>query len=166
MLTITGTAGNDVAIGGSAATLGALGLTAGTVDGTPAVAAGTATAANPKRAELVSQYNDLLTQIDQLAKDSGFNGVNLLNGDDLQVTFNEDGTSKLDIAGETLGAAGLGLDQIADTTAWDTNAGINATLDKLKAGIESLRTQSSKFGLQPVDRRDPAGLHQEHDQRS
>ena len=47
---------------------------------------------NPKRDELRVQYNDLLDQIDQLAKDSGFNGVNLLNGDNLSVLFNEDGS--------------------------------------------------------------------------
>ena len=35
------------------------------------------------------QYNALLTQIDQLAKDSSYNGINLLYGDNLKVTFNE-----------------------------------------------------------------------------
>ena len=34
-------------------------------------------------ASLGTQYNNLLTQIDQLAKDSSFNGVNLLNGNSL-----------------------------------------------------------------------------------
>jgi flagellin len=40
----------------------------------------TSTVANPKRAELVETYNDLLGQIDAIAKDASFNGVNLLNG--------------------------------------------------------------------------------------
>ena len=46
---------------------------------------------------LQNQYNALLTQIDQLAGDSSYNGVNLLNGDNLKVTFNETGTSSLTI---------------------------------------------------------------------
>lgn len=132
-----------------AGTVAGTGLTAGANAGTAAVAATPATAevtaANPKRAELVTQYNDLLTQIDQLAKDSGFNGVNLLAGDNLQVTFNEDGSSKLDVAGKSINSTGLGLDPEA-ATAFDTNTGINATLAKLKSGIETLRTESSKFG--------------------
>ena len=34
----------------------------------------------------------MLTQIDALAKDASYNGINLLNGDDLKVVFNENGT--------------------------------------------------------------------------
>ena len=121
--------------------------TSGIADGagTAGAAAVTTSSTNPKRAELVDTYNDLLEQIDDLAKDASFNGVNLLGGDSLSVLFNEDGTSKLDITGVTDNAAGLGLTALA-TTAFDTNASINATLDDLKAGIETLRSQSAKFG--------------------
>ncbi len=59
------------------------------------------------RSNLVSQYNALLTQIDQTAADSSFNGVNLLNGDQLQLTFNETGKSKLAITGVNNTSAGL-----------------------------------------------------------
>jgi len=126
-----------------AGTLTGTGLTAGANAGTAPVVE--VTGANPKRAELVATYNDLLGQIDALAKDSGFNGVNLLNGDDLTVLFNEDGTSKLDIAGVTNDSSTLGLTSLA-TTGFDTNTAINSTLDDLKAGIETLRSQSAKFG--------------------
>ena len=44
---------------------------------------------NATRTNLQGQFNALLSQIDQLAKDSSYNGVNLLNGDNLKVTFNE-----------------------------------------------------------------------------
>ena len=103
--------------------------------------------ANPKRAELVGTYNDLLGQIDALAKDSGFNGVNLLNGDNLSVIFNEDGSSKIDIQGvdNTTGVSGLNLASLA-TTAFDTNSGVNGVLDDLKGVIDTLRSQSAKFG--------------------
>jgi len=51
------------------------------------------------RDSLVTDYNNLLDQIDQLAGDAGFNGVNLLNGNNLTTTFNEDGSSSLTITG-------------------------------------------------------------------
>ena len=86
-----------------------------------------------------------LGQIDALAADSGFNGVNLLNGDDLSVLFNEDGSSSLAIEGVTNSATGLSLTTLA-STAFDTNTSINSTLDDLKASIDTLRSQSAKFG--------------------
>src|SRR6186713_931251 len=42
---------------------------------------------------LASQFDTLLPQIDQLASDSGFNGINLLGGNDLTIVMNEDGSS-------------------------------------------------------------------------
>jgi flagellin len=101
--------------------------------------------ANPKRAELVETYNDLLGQIDALAKDAGYNGVNLLNSDDLSVLFNEDGSSSLDIEGVDNDAQGLGLTALT-STAFNTNSSINSTLDDLKGAIDTLKSQSAKFG--------------------
>src|SRR5271169_3990142 len=51
------------------------------------------------RTTLQGNYNALLTQIDQLAGDSSYNGINLLAGDTLKVLFNENGTSSLSITG-------------------------------------------------------------------
>ena len=47
-----------------------------------------------------------MTQIDDLAKDASYNGINLVKGDNLKVTFNESGKSKLDITGKNLDSAG------------------------------------------------------------
>ena len=60
---------------------------------------------------LSSQYNNLLTQIDQLAKDSGFNGVNLLNGNSLTLTLDESASnpSTLTIAATTALSSNLNL---------------------------------------------------------
>src|SRR6202166_1082830 len=62
-----------------------------------------------QRASLVAQYNNVLTQINTTSQDSSFNGINLLNGDTLKLTFNETGKSTLSISGSTFNAAGLGL---------------------------------------------------------
>ena len=61
------------------------------------------------RANLVSQYNGIISQISTTAQDASFNGINLLNGDNLKLTFNETGKSTLSIHGVTLRPAGLGL---------------------------------------------------------
>ena len=68
---------------------------------------------NPVRAALVSQYNGLLDQIDQLTKDAGYNGNNLLaGGSTVKVVFNETGTSNLTITGKDTSSTGLGLTQL------------------------------------------------------
>ncbi len=118
------------------------GLANATDSGTAAV---TNNVANPKRDEFVATYNDLLGQIDALAKDAGFNGVNLLNGASLTVLFNEDGSSKLDITGVTYDSAGLNLSAVA-TGGFNANADIDTTLDSLAAAMADLRSQASSFG--------------------
>ena len=97
------------------------------------------------RGAYVERYNDILTQIDQLAKDAGYKGVNLLGGDDqsLTVVFNEDRSSSLTIQGVDGSAKGLGLEAV---TTWKTNEAIDATLDKVSAATNKLRSMSSEFG--------------------
>jgi len=140
--TVEATSGNDLVIGGDATTLTELGLASGTVNYTPAVVDDVP---NPLRDDLVAQYNNILGQIDDLVQDTGFNGVNLLNGDNLEVVFNEDGSSSLTIAGVTFNAAGLGLADLADGS-FDTNTGVNGVLDTLKGALDTLRGQASAFG--------------------
>ncbi len=111
----------------------------GLVDGT--TAAGTL---NATRTSLASQYDAIRTQIDQLAADSGFNGVNLLNGDGLKVVFNEKGTSSLSISGVTFNSAGLGVS--ASTNTFQTDKDINDGIGKLTAALTTLRSQASTFG--------------------
>ncbi|MEZ5876289.1 MAG: flagellin [Tepidamorphaceae bacterium] len=136
-------ASSSVAIG--TITSSVSGGSVGTFSSTAGAAASTATTTNPKRDEFVDTYNSLLTQIDDLAKDAGFNGVNLLSGDDLSVLFNEDGSSKLDISGVTFDSAGLSLSAVA-SGGFDSNTSINTTLDTLSSAIDTLRAQASKFG--------------------
>ncbi len=97
------------------------------------------------RGAYVDRYNDILTQIDQLAKDAGYKGVNLLGGTDqtLTVVFNEDRSSSLTIKGVDGSSTGLGL---AVETDWSTNAAIDAALDKVSAATNKLRSMSSEFG--------------------
>jgi flagellin len=124
----------------------------GTITGTGLTAATTTAAvvdqeAVDKRNAYLADYNAALEQITSLAEDASFNGVNLLNGDDLEITFNEDGTSKLDVAGTTFDASGLGLTELAEGD-FNTKSGINDVLDTIDSVFNTLEQQASKFGSQ------------------
>jgi flagellin-like hook-associated protein FlgL len=97
------------------------------------------------RVTLQSNYNNILTQINQLAGDSSYNGVNLLNGDNLQVLFNENGTSSLSINGVNFNAKGLGLSNISGTGFLDNN-NITTTETAINAAITTVRAQTETFG--------------------
>jgi flagellin len=135
LLEATGT--NTIVIGGTstAPEKAQFGLVAGTT------AAGTL---NTARSSLATQYDALRTQIDQLAGDSGYNGVNLLNGDGLKVVFNEKGTSSLSISGVTFNASGLGV--AASTNTFQTDKDIADALANINSALSTLRSQASTFG--------------------
>ncbi|HEY7843852.1 MAG TPA: flagellin [Bradyrhizobium sp.] len=98
------------------------------------------------RANLVSQYNNVLAQINTTAQDASFNGVNLLNGDTLKLVFNETGRSTLSITGVTFNDAGLGLANLtAGVDFLDSNSA-NNVLTALDAASTTLRGESSALG--------------------
>jgi flagellin len=98
------------------------------------------------RASLVNQYNDIITQITTTAQDSSFNGINLLNGDNLKLTFDETGKSTLNIQGVTFDSAGLGLSSLTVGTDFLDNSSANAALTKLSSASTVLRTEASALG--------------------
>jgi len=131
--------------------------TIGTIGGT-AAASGQAfnglTAAAPvvdpdsqaTRASLVSQYNNVLQQIDTTAQDSPFNGINLLNGDTLSLTFDETGKSTLSITGVTFNDAGLGLSTLSAGTDFLDNSSANKALTALGTASTTLSSEASALG--------------------
>jgi flagellin len=98
-----------------------------------------------ERATLATQFDDIRGQIDKLAADSGFNGTNLLNGNDLTVTFNEDGTSTQTITSVT-DTTGSDLAIPGAVGSWALDANIQISLDAATAALATLRTQSKAFG--------------------
>ncbi len=141
-LVITSTS-NDAA----SSTLGAVTFTGGGSTTFAAAVAPVADAASQTiRSSLVKQYNDIITQITTTSQDASFNGINLLNGDNLKLTFNETGKSTLNIQGVTFDAAGLGLAALASATDFLDNASANAQLTKLSSASSTLRTEASALG--------------------
>jgi flagellin len=98
------------------------------------------------RANLVSQYNQIISQITTTAQDASFNGINLLNGDSLKLVFNETGKSTSTISGVTFNPAGLGLAALTSGTAFIDNASTNTVLTSLNTASSTLRSQASAFG--------------------
>jgi len=98
------------------------------------------------RANLVSQYNNIINQIKTTSQDASFNGVNLLNGDQLKLIFNETGKSTLNITGINLDPAGLGLSALTAGTDFIDNVATNKVLDSLNYASSFLRSQASTLG--------------------
>jgi flagellin len=146
-LTITTT--NDYASStlGSVASGGAIG---GTL--TTAIAFTTASApvvdvsAQAVRSNLVNQFNGILSQITTTAQDASFNGINLLGGDQLKLTFNETGKSTLNITGVNFNAAGLGLANLIPGTDFIDNSATNRVVANLAQASTLLRSQASALG--------------------
>ncbi|NVO15115.1 MAG: hypothetical protein HXX10_13855 [Rhodoplanes sp.] len=136
----SGTSQTSLAIGGATNTLAAIGTSAQTKTGVKHEGTDNAT-----RSSLQTDYNNVLAQIDTLSKDASYNGINLLNGDDLKVSFNEKSTSSLTISGVTYGASNLGLNKQNGSTFQD-NTKIDSTIDSINNALTTLRTQASKFG--------------------
>ena len=109
------------------------------------------TAADDKAAKLkdfATQYNNLRAQINQISSDSSYNGVNLLNGQSLTVSFNAKGTSNLALTGVNMTTDGsdskIGISSISTT---DTSALTDGTAStELSKATSALRAQSSTFG--------------------
>jgi len=102
------------------------------------------------RAGLATQFAEIKTQIDQLAGDSGFNGINLLNSSssaNLTVTLNETGSSSVTItAVDFTSGGGLGINNAANS--WADTAAITAASTDLTAALTTLRSQAQTFGSQ------------------
>ena len=93
---------------------------------------------------LASQFDALLPQIDQLAGDAGFNGINLLGGNNLSITMNEDGTSTVDVTSFNDTVAG-DLAISGSTNSWADSVDITAAGDNLKTALVTLRSQAQSL---------------------
>lgn len=110
------------------------------------------------RASLATQFNSLLTQIDQLAGDASYNGTNLIGGkganNNLTINFNAKGNSNLTVTATDETSSGLSLSAITSSSIGGTaglgnfllNGDINTTLTKLNTASNQLRSDSSNFG--------------------
>jgi flagellin-like hook-associated protein FlgL len=96
---------------------------------------------------LEAQFDALRTQIDELAGDSGYKGVNLLNDETLVVSFDETGDSKVTLTGFDSTVSG-DLSIAAAATLWSDGVGgvetdhINQSIAELDAARTTLRSEA------------------------
>ncbi len=122
---------------------------AGAIDG----GIGTSTiGGNDVRRNLVQQFNGLRDQLDKMADDASFNGVNLLRGDKLKLTFNETGTSTIEIQAtdengvvRPINSINLNI-QFLQNSDVDSDANIDVLLDNMAQSVNMIRAQASDFG--------------------
>ena len=122
---------------GSNATATGLGIGTGAITGT-----------STTRTSLQTNYNTLLTQINQLASDSGYNGVNLIGGNNLQINFNETATSSLTINGVNFNAPGLGLSSVSGAAirSFFDSSQLSSLVTNINTAITNVQGQTETFG--------------------
>ena len=116
---------------------------------------------NKERNDFATQFNELRGQLNDLAEDASFNGINLLQDDDLKVLFNEltgANQSKLDIDGEQVDTEWLNVKKIHTATDlasynpavnegdFQSDEGLEASLDELSNALKGLRSFAAKLG--------------------
>jgi flagellin len=107
---------------------------------------------NDVRRNLVTQFNELRDQLDKFSDDASFNGINLLRGDKLKLTFNETGTSTIEIQAKdeagvetAINNTSLGIDLVSQSD-FDADATLDTKLTELADALGFLRSQASSFG--------------------
>lgn len=113
------------------------------IDNLKAVAQDARTAGTTEVTSLEAQYDEIRTQIDNLSNDSSYKGTNLIGGDNLTVTFNEDASSTLAVTGFDATVAG---DLSISAAALDTSANIDTAVGELDAALDTLRTNAKTLG--------------------
>ncbi len=114
-----------------------------TVEGNSVVATGT-DFVDATRKSISTQFDDILKQIDQTIQDSSYGGINLLQGQDLKVTFNESGSSSINISGVSYTANGeLGIAN--STNSFISNDDVDVAAANLKRAADKIASQAAIF---------------------
>ena len=99
---------------------------------------------NTDRQKYAEQFNEIMRQIDKLAKDSGYKGINLLQMNTLTVIFNEDRSSQIEVKGVDASSTGLKISNPVDS--WQTDEDINKSITEAENAISELRIMASDYG--------------------
>jgi flagellin-like hook-associated protein FlgL len=130
-----------------------VGATSTGINGGTGSANTTTIGGNEIRKNLMAQFNDLRDQLDKIAGDAGYNGVNILRGDKLKVVFNERGTSSIDIeaknktglSGVSTASNSLNISAVTEDE-YSSDDLLDARFNALKDSMSTLQAQSSQLG--------------------
>lgn len=134
--------------------LSVVGATASAVNGGTGSSNTQTIGGNSVRKNLQSQFNDLRTQLDKLANDASFNGINLLKGDLLKLNFNEVGTSSIQIQAKDSAGNPHSVNTdpnslnitAANAAEYSSDQALDGRIDGIGTALTALQTQASSFG--------------------
>ncbi len=129
---IAGEAGTEVTITTTSANFGV--ATGTTVFGS--------TGSGSSVTDLEADFEKVMAEMNKIYQDAGYKGVNLINGNDLTVTTNENQTTQV-ITSSTLNVTGIGYS--GATVAWSTASNIDTSISESVTALSNLRTTSSGF---------------------
>ncbi len=142
---------DNIELGISTVTAGLQGIEAitelmGTAKGLANNAA--ATGDTNERSTLAVQFNDILTQLDDLTNDASFNGINLIKGtpDNLVIDFNEDSSNTITVSGLDSTTASTGLNVANATNDFADSAAIDTALTAINSALVELRGNAATLG--------------------
>ena len=89
-----------------------------------------------------SQFNTALIEYDKLINDSSYQGINLLKGGNLRLTFDENREHKFEVWGKDISSTNIGINEAG----WQTQVDIENSLKELREAITSLRSFAEELG--------------------
>ena len=92
------------------------------------------------RSALSVQFDEVMNQIDTMAADSGYKGINLLTAGSITVEYDESGDSSSTITGFNATATGLSIADNANS--WVANADVTAAIADLDTARDTLRSKT------------------------
>lgn len=93
--------------------------------------------------DISQRYNTTLNEITAIVGDASYQGINLLEGDDLLTTFNEDGSSTLTTRGKDFRDTGLDLTSFSGTAYFSTQSAVSSRVNELSDAIRDVRNFGS-----------------------
>ena len=94
-----------------------------------------------QRSQMAQSYNTVISQMNQIAKDSGYRGTDLLTGDSLSVQTGKQSTL------EVTGFDGTGGAQPAAGN-WGSNGEIEASMSQMETSVSNIRTNTASMQSQ------------------
>ncbi len=91
---------------------------------------------------LKEQYGSIMNEFDKLINDTSYQGVNLLKGADLTLTFNESRSNKFTVSGRDMSAENLGL----ITRDWTNKADVETSIKELTSAVDAIREFQTELG--------------------
>jgi flagellin-like hook-associated protein FlgL len=127
----------------NAATAGIKGITSLIQSAQGVASSAAATNDTVQQSAYANTFNTLLSQINQLASDSGYRGTNFLTNGSQTVEFGQrTGSATLGINGFDSTACGLSLATTSSAN-WTSAANISTSSGQLESALSTLRTKSS-----------------------